>query len=105
MSNDFGDAHMGQRPAVSMISYHQIREQLGTDVVQDVEDAVRRAVVASWSKDPGAGDAALEALLVCMLASVIGTYDRTHETELRAAQCGEMLARIVEGLPDSAVQM
>lgn len=82
-----------------MITYQQIRQQLGADVVRDVEDAVRRAVVASWSKDPGQGDAALQALLVCMLASVIGTYDRTYESEFRAAECSEMLTRIIEVLP------
>lgn len=82
-----------------MISYQQIREQLGDEVVRDVEDAVSRAVVASWSKDPGQGDAALQALLVCMLASVIGTFDRTYESEYRAAQCSDMLARIIEDLP------
>ena len=86
-------------PVASMISYQQIREQLGDDVVRDVEDAVSRAVVASWAKDPGQGDAALQALLVCMLASVIGTFDRTYESEYRAAQCSDMLARIIEYLP------
>ena len=44
-------------------------------------------------------DAALQALLVCMLASVIGTFDRTYESEYRAAQCSDMLARIIEDLP------
>jgi hypothetical protein len=82
-----------------MLDSNQIRKRLGHDVVAEIEDAVRGGLVSAWSEDVNSGQDALEQLLVRMLASVLGTGDRTLTAPHRARHCAAMLIQIADNLP------
>lgn len=68
---------------------------LGRDVVRSLERAVQDAFIASQMRAHVGGEAALDTLLVMMLATIIGAPERIDDCNDRTAAANDLLLELV----------